>query len=556
MKKLFSLVMAFTAATTMAFAVGTANVTTDCGKTVRLSVTPKTGYEFVEWQNGAGVTVSTANPYDVVASADATYTAILQLKTYTISYAKGTNPGVTGNPASDTKTHFTPIALRDAGAYILAGHHQDGWSVNPDGSSNDHALNESYADEHDLALYPHWAINVYPIHYKPGTGATGTVADTYKTHGVDATLSSDMFSKVGYTQDGWSYSDGGSLAYAMGATYTQNDSTTLYPHWDINVYTITYDGGANGTGTVDPTYQTHGTPANLSSNVFTYEGYHQIGWAKTDGVVSPEYALGAAYAENADVLLYPVWAQNTYHVRFLNYDGSVLLDLVDATAVAHGTAPSYTGATPTKPSDAQYDYTFAGWDPTIVAATADADYTAQFDATVRSYTVTFVDYDGVTPLQSTTEDYGTVPVYAAAEPTRSEIGKTYTFIGWTTNDLDFYDKADALPTVAGDITYKAVYSSSTNTWTITLVADPVEGGTVTGGGLCQYNTDRTITATPAECWRFVQWNDGDTNASRTITMPDSDITYTATFEKIQYTITVVAEGGNGDVTVVEVPAVP
>ena len=95
MKKLFSLVMAFTAATTMAFAVGTANVTTDCGKTVRLSVTPKEGYEFVEWQNGAGVTVSTANPYDVVASADATYTAILQLKTYTISYAKGTNPGVT-----------------------------------------------------------------------------------------------------------------------------------------------------------------------------------------------------------------------------------------------------------------------------------------------------------------------------------------------------------------------------------------------------------------------------------------------------------------------------
>ena len=68
----------------------------------------------------------------------------------------------------------------------------------------------------------------------------------------------------------------------------------------------------------------------------------------------------------------------TYTIRFLNYDGSELQVLTD---VKEGTKPVYTGATPTRPADAQYTYTFKGWSPSIVAATADATYTAQFTAT-------------------------------------------------------------------------------------------------------------------------------------------------------------------------------
>ena len=64
----------------------------------------------------------------------------------------------------------------------------------------------------------------------------------------------------------------------------------------------------------------------------------------------------------------------SYTVRFLNWDGSVL----QSTQVEEGQMPQYTGATPTKPSDSQYSYTFSGWTPQIVAATADATYTATF----------------------------------------------------------------------------------------------------------------------------------------------------------------------------------
>ena len=71
---------------------------------------------------------------------------------------------------------------------------------------------------------------------------------------------------------------------------------------------------------------------------------------------------------------------SSYTVRFLNWDGSVLQSM----QVEEGQIPQYTGATPTKPSDAQYFYTFSGWTPQIVAATADATYTATYTATPRS----------------------------------------------------------------------------------------------------------------------------------------------------------------------------
>ena len=68
-----------------------------------------------------------------------------------------------------------------------------------------------------------------------------------------------------------------------------------------------------------------------------------------------------------------------YTIRFLNYDGTELQN----TQVLESAMPAYNGATPARPEDENYTYTFNGWSPTIVAAVADADYTAQFTATEK-----------------------------------------------------------------------------------------------------------------------------------------------------------------------------
>lgn len=65
------------------------------------------------------------------------------------------------------------------------------------------------------------------------------------------------------------------------------------------------------------------------------------------------------------------------------------------------------------------------------------------------------------------------------------------------------------------------------------------GGTVSGAGTYAFNYSYTITATPNAGYRFVSWSDGNTNASRTISVNAALInafnttkSYTATFEKI------------------------
>ncbi len=71
----------------------------------------------------------------------------------------------------------------------------------------------------------------------------------------------------------------------------------------------------------------------------------------------------------------PPSGTNYYRITWKNYDGTIL---ETDRRVKEGAVPSYDGATPTKPDDSSYKYTWSGWTPKVVAAVADATYTATF----------------------------------------------------------------------------------------------------------------------------------------------------------------------------------
>lgn len=72
--------------------------------------------------------------------------------------------------------------------------------------------------------------------------------------------------------------------------------------------------------------------------------------------------------------------------------------------------------------------------------------------------------------------------------------------------------------------------------TVTVKTNNSEWGTVTGGGDFDYNAETTITAIPNNGYKFVKWNDENTNNPRTIKVT-KDATYTATFEKLPKDVT-------------------
>ena len=71
------------------------------------------------------------------------------------------------------------------------------------------------------------------------------------------------------------------------------------------------------------------------------------------------------------------------------------------------------------------------------------------------------------------------------------------------------------------------YTSPFNYYAITVTAD--NGATTTGSGTYREGSEVTISVTPATDYHFTGWNDGEAQATRTITVTAA-ATYTATTE--------------------------
>ena len=155
----------------------------------------------------------------------------------------------------------------------------------------------------------------------------------------------------------------------------------------------------------------------------------------------------------------------TYHLLVKiswNIDGNITTEFV-----RFGQTPSH--ADPVKLADAQYTYTFAGWEPTITPAMCPKTYTAKFNEQLNYYAITFEKLDGNSQSASYQFAYGATPVYPGTPPLKEEGGKAYEFLGWKIkNGTDFYEVGESLPTVTGATTYEAVFSDTPSAMVYTI----------------------------------------------------------------------------------------
>ena len=86
----------------------------------------------------------------------------------------------------------------------------------------------------------------YPVTYVPGANGTGDSKTVNKEHDSALELEGALFTRLGYTQVGWSKHDGGEKDYSLNAIYEQNEALTLYPVWqersDYTVHIVNRDG--------------------------------------------------------------------------------------------------------------------------------------------------------------------------------------------------------------------------------------------------------------------------------------------------------------------------
>ena len=226
----------------------------------------------------------------------------------------------------------------------------------------------------------------------------GTMPSQTVTAKKDTALNANTFTRKGYSFTGWNTkTDGSGTPYADKATVNLTEDTTLYAQWTQNPV-ITFnanDGEGNmGTQTVKPNEATA-----LTANTFTRADYDFTGWnTAKDGTGTP-YGDKAEITTDTDITLYAQWTLHKYHVRWLNWDGSVLQE-GDYTIKD---AVSYNGGIPERPEDDDFTYKFRGWDPFDGDAPTDihknTDYKAQFNP-FEKLTVTFDANGGSSTMES------------------------------------------------------------------------------------------------------------------------------------------------------------
>ena len=117
--------------------------------------------------------------------------------------------------------------------------------------------------------------NAWDVTYQPGENGTGNTLTDVKLYNDELTLRGALFTRTGHTQVGWATVDGGEKVYGFEDVYTKNEALTLYPVWNTNKYTITFD--TNGGSEIAPITQDYGTNITAPADP-TREGYTFIGW--------------------------------------------------------------------------------------------------------------------------------------------------------------------------------------------------------------------------------------------------------------------------------------
>lgn len=241
-------------------------------------------------------------------------------------------------------------------------------------------------------------------------------------------------------------------------------------------YSYTFAGWRDAQGTL---YTDNAQLPLLTSNMsFTavfenHDNSYTVTWI-VDGVSVPTtwlYGQTPFYGENASAVpvkemderysyTFAAWDKQIetvtgdaqYVARFESHTRLYRVDFVvegqtTTLELPYEQLPTFDGA-PSKPSDVQYEYTFIGWDREPTPVREDAIYVAEFSKTVRKYPITFV----VGESAVTTEfEYGTVPKYAGATPTKADDATHYyVFAGWD---------AEVVAVDGSEVTYKATFEA-------------------------------------------------------------------------------------------------
>ena len=502
------------------------------GATATLTATANTGYTFTNWTKG-GTVVSTDATYSFTVTEAVDLVANFTLKTYAVTVSADPTAGGTVSGAG-TYNHGATATLT---ATATTGYTFTNWTKG--GTIVSTSATYSFTVTGAGAYVAHFTLNGYDVTAtaNPTAGGTVTGAGTY-SYGDLATLTATA--NTGYTFTNWTK---GGTVVSTNATYsfTVTEAVDLVANFTLKTYAVTVSANPTAGGTVGGagTYN-HGSTATLTAVAST--GYTFTNWTKGGTIVS----TSATYS-------FTVTGAGAYVANFTLNSYEVTATANPAAGGTVSGAGTYNhGATATLTATANTGYTFTNWtkNGTIVSTNTTYSFTVteatalvanfsmnSYEISVRTYPV-----DGGTVTGAGNYDYGETATLTATA------NEGYTFVNWSRNGVLLTTN----PTYSFTVTEAGTYSAHfiMNTYDITVMADPEEGGSVLGANTYNHGETAVLSARANEGYTFVNWTkDGvevSTDATYSFAVTEAG-NYVAHFDLNSYQITAVADPAAGGV---------
>ena len=537
--------------------VSPAGQTVEHGKNATVTASRKTGYKFDGWYNGSTKVTST-NPYTFAPTANITLTAKWAINTVSDTIKISPSGGGTVSPNPVIGQENTAISTT---ATPATGYNFKHWRYNDSSASGGYSesttnpLKITVTGKRDVTAV--FKLKSYTVTWN-ANGGTVSPASVSKTHGSTLgtlpTPTRAATAEYSYTFAGWFTAASGGTQISSTTTVTRN--VTYYAHWTATKrsYTATFNG--NGGSTPSPSSITKEYNAALGTlPTCSRTGYTFLGWytASSGGT-----KISTTTVVTKDITYYAQWSINSYTLTFNPNGGTVTPTSKDLEYnSAYGTLP-----TPTRASDAQYTYTFAGWYTAATGGTQvttatkmaakDTTVYAHWTSNTRSYTVSYKTTYGTLNRTSQSIAYNSKGSCTLTMPDNTA-EFTYTFVGWYTAANGGGTKVGSeltleTPAIKGTVTYYAYVTRSTKSYTHTFNANG--GGTVNPATITKaYNTALgTLPTVSRTGYTFVGWFDtsaasGGTQATTTTKVTGTKTWY-ARWSINSYTFTFDKNGGN------------
>ena len=478
------------------------------GQSCTVAATANTGYTFTNWTEGGNV-ASTNASYTFNVTGNRTLVANFALNTYSITATADPTAGgtVTGAGTYNHGASCTLTATANTG-YTFVNWTKNGTQVSTNAS---YTFTVSEAGSY----VAHFSLNSYNVTATANPTAGGTVSGAGEyNHGESCTVTATA--NTGYTFSNWT-ENGTVVSTNSSYTFTVEGNRNLVANFSNITYTITVSANPSnsGTATGGGTYN-HGQSCTVIAT--SADGYTFTNWTENGSVVSTNanYTFTVT-GDRALVANFEEQAPDTYNINVSpnpNVGGTVT-----------GGGNYMEGEQCTVTATANNGYTFVKWTENGNQVSTDASYTftvagnrtlvAEFQ--IQSYTISAAVNPSNSGVITGVGDYE----YGQSCTLVATANEGYTFTNWTEDGNVVSTNANYIFTVSGS--RELIANFSTNAYTITATADPMEGGTVTGSGNYEYGATCTLTATANYEYTFVKWTKNGEEVST-----DATFTFTVT----------------------------